>query len=146
MRILGRKTAGLLAGTALAIPLLQSSGATAASASQYVAVAYSKLSVATDFVAWSNALASAEAASLKLCRRYERGCQGAVWVRNGWVAYVSVSTARGGVGFAYGATRSFAENVARHYCVAFGGDSKCELRTDASTTPLVPRLIKGGTW
>ncbi len=146
MRILGRATVGLLSGAALAIPLLTPSATSAASVTQYVALAYSRLHVSTDFVGFSNALAAAESASLKLCRKYEKGCQGAVWAYNGWVAYASVSTARGGDGFAYGSTKSFVANRAVHYCVVYGGDSKCVLRATVSTTPLVPRLIKGGTW
>ena len=146
MHILGRTSIGMLAGAALAIPLLTAAPTSAESATQYVAIAFSRLSVSTDFVAWSNALASAESASLKLCRKYEHGCRGAVWVHNGWVAYASVSSARGGEGFAYGSSKSFAENLALHYCAVHGGDSKCRLRTGVSTTPLVSRLIKGGTW
>jgi hypothetical protein len=146
MHILGGKSVGVLAGAVLAFPLLTPTATSATSASQYVAIAFSRLSVSTAFVGWSNALASAERASLKLCRKYEKGCQGAVWAYNGWVAYASVSTARGGEGFAYGSTKSFVEHLALHYCVTNGGDSKCKLRTDVSTTPLVPHVTKGGTW
>jgi len=143
---LGSKTLSLLAGTALAIPMVTPTATDASPVTQYVALAYSRFSVSKDFVGYSNALASAESASLKLCRKYVKGCQGAVWVYNGWVAYASVSTARGGDGFAYGATKSFAESHALHYCVLYGGDSKCVLRTVASTSPLASRFMKGGTW
>lgn len=146
MPVFGRKSVGMLAGAVLAIPLLTSTPTSAASATQYVAIAFSRLSVSHDFVAWSNVLAGAESASLKLCRRYEKGCQGAVWVHDGWVAYASVSSTRGGEGFAYGSTSSFVENQALHYCVVYGGGSKCNVRTDVSTTPLISHLIKGGSW
>jgi len=131
----------------VAIPLLAPTATSAAPVTQYVALAYSRLSVSRDFVGYSNQLASAEGASLKLCRKYvKNGCQGAVWVYNGWAAYASVGTARGGDGFAYGASKSFAESEALHYCVAYAGGARCVVRTVVSTTPLVPHLVKGGTW
>lgn len=145
MRIMGRAT-GLLSGIALAIPILTPSVTSAAPVTQYVALAYSPLHVPGVFVGFSNALPSAEGASLKLCEKYEKGCKGAVWAFNGWVSYASVSSARGGNGFAYGSTKSFAANRALHYCTVYGGGSNCALRTVISTTPLIPRLSKGGTW
>jgi len=136
----------LLAGSVLAILLVTPVVTSAVTTSRYVAIAFSRSRVAPDFVGRSTTLHGAEDAALKLCRAQEKGCQGAVWVSNGWVAYASVSTPRGGEGFAYGSTKSFAGNLALHYFVVYGGDSRCNLRTDTSTVPLVPRLIKGGTW
>ena len=73
-----------------------------------------------------------------------------MWVYNGWVAYASVHTRRGGDGFAYGATKSFVAKLAMHWCqvtqAASDGGGGCQLRAVVKTTPLNPHKVKGGTW
>jgi len=68
-----RAIAGLVT-MSLITPALSPSMSAAASAkplpvTQYVALAYSPLDVATVFTAYSNALSAAKSASLKLCQR-----------------------------------------------------------------------------
>jgi len=152
-----RAIVGLLA-MSLMTPVLSattSSGAAASAKSlpvkQYVALAYSSLYAPSVFIGYSNALSAAKSASLKLCQtNIKKGCRGAVWVYNGWAAYASVRTPRGGNGFAYGATESFVTNLSMHWCqvtkATSDGGGGCQLRAVVKTTPLNPHKIKGGTW
>ena len=141
------KVAGFAAAATLALP---APAVAAVNVKQFAALAYSPLKVRTVFVGYSNALPAAKAAVLKLCQKYEKGCRGATWVQNGWTAYASVPGPRGGVGFAYGASASFADNVAMHWCLATQNSAPksgpCTLRAVISTTPLNTRKVRGGTW
>ena len=142
-----RRFAGLTAVAALVAP---ASAGAALPVKQFVALAYSPLKVGAVFYGYSNVLPAAEKAVLTLCQHYEKGCKGAVWVQNGWVAYAAVPGPRGGVGFAYGASSAFADSRAMYWCRAtqhtapYSGP--CTIRASVSTTPLNTRKMRGGIW
>ena len=136
---------------ALIIPASASASPTPSVTGPYVALAYSPLHVESVIYGYNTVLADAQGSALALCRKVlKTGCRGAIWVQNGWIAYASVSGHRGGVGWGYGASKSFASSTAMKWCLATQHTApnmgKCGLDLVMATKPLSTRHVRGGHW
>src|SRR5450755_2245121 len=143
-----RKIAAL---AALIIPASASASLTPSATGRYVALAYSPLHVGSVIYGYNTVLADAQSSALALCRKaLKTGCRGSIWVQNGWIAYASVHGPRGGVGWGYGASKSFASNTAMKWCLATQHTApnmgKCGLDLVMPTKPLNTRHARGGHW
>jgi hypothetical protein len=103
-------------------------------------------------------LRQAKRAAIKECRqfashrrKYAGDCQGAVWVRNGWIAIafersVEKPYSELGWGSGWGHTKDSAKYQARKVCRGYAKE-KCEVKSVYETLvrdPSVPS--KGGSW
>lgn len=143
-----RKIAAL---AALIIPASASASLTPSATGPYVALAYSPLHVGSVIYGYNTVLADAQSSALALCRKVlKTGCRGSIWVQNGWIAYASVHGPRGGVGWGYGASKSFASNTAMKWCLATQHTApnmgKCGLDLVMPTKPVNTRHARGGHW
>jgi hypothetical protein len=103
-------------------------------------------------------LRQAKRAAIKECRqfashrrKYAGDCQGAVWVRNGWIAIAFERTVEQPYsdlawGSGWGHTKDSARYQARNVCRRYAQE-KCEVKAAYETPARDPSLeSKGGSW
>ena len=107
---------------------------------------------------YGSTLKQARSAAIEECRqfasrwrKYAGDCQGAVWVRNGWIAIAFERTAEQPYsdlawGSGWGHTKDSAKYEARQVCRRYAQE-KCEVKGAYETPVRDPSLgSKGGSW